>query len=89
MSEQRRAEFSVGSGADTRHRCVEWQPHDTAWVAWMALLTVLLLAVSVPAASLDSNRSPMIGSVLITWVVVGAMFVPTAVVSYPLCSLRI
>lgn len=71
----------AGAGTDTRHRCVGWQPHDTAWATWVALLPMLLLAVSVPAASLDISRSPVIGDVLITWVVVGVVFAPAVVVS--------
>ncbi|MCA1008335.1 hypothetical protein LCL87_21720 [Rhodococcus hoagii] len=42
---------------------------------------MLLLAVSVPAASLDNSRSPVIGDVLIAWVVVGVVFVPAVLVS--------
>ncbi|MFE5701642.1 hypothetical protein [Rhodococcus koreensis] len=44
-----------------------WRPHDTAWVTWVALLPILLLVVSVPAALIEDNRGTMIGDVLVTW----------------------
>ncbi|QBJ94931.1 hypothetical protein ERC79_02345 [Rhodococcus sp. ABRD24] len=63
---------------------IEWQPRDTGWVACVAFLPILLLVVSVLAAGLESNRWPMLGDVLITWVFVGAfglvVFVPATMV---------
>lgn len=64
---------------------IEWRPRDTGWVAWVALLPILLLLVSVLAAVFDSNRWPMLGDVQGTWILVGAfglvVFVPAMVVS--------
>lgn len=64
----------------------EWRPRDTGWVAWVAILPMALLLVSVPAAALESNGwPPMLGDVLIAWIFVGAfglvVFVPAMVVS--------
>lgn len=86
MSEQPRADSPVALGSDTRClTSIEWQRHDTGWVAWVALLPILLLLVSVAAAGLEGNRWPMLGDVLITWVFVGAfglvVFVPAMVMS--------
>ncbi|WP_182263124.1 hypothetical protein [Rhodococcus sp. UFZ-B548] len=84
-------------GADAPHRFVEtekdercshrtrWRPRDTAWVTGVALLPVLLLVVSVPAALIEDNRGTLIGDVLGTWNLVGifglVVFVPVVTVS--------
>lgn len=64
---------------------IDWRPRDTGWVAWVAFLPILLLLVSVPAVGPASNRWPLLGDVLIAWVLVGTfglvVFVPAMVVS--------
>ncbi len=58
---------SVETEKDTRDlRTAGWRPRDTAWVTWVALLPILLLVVSVPAAAI-ADSSGTIGDVIATW----------------------
>lgn len=61
------------------------RPGDTARVAGVALVPLLLLGCSLLGGLIEDNRGTMIGDVLVTWNLVGVfgalVFVPVMVVS--------
>lgn len=62
-----------------------WQTGDTVLVVWVALLPLMLLAVSLLGAFVEDNRGSWVGDVLTMWNLVGifgsVVFVPLVAVS--------
>jgi hypothetical protein len=62
-----------------------WQLGDTVRVVWVALLPLMLLAVSLLGAFVEDNRGSWVGDVLTMWNLIGIfgsmMFAPLVTVS--------
>ena len=86
MHDQQMTETPAERGRDTPSRHdTGWQPGDTGWVTWVALLPILLLVLSVLVAVVDGDSWPLLDYLVITWLFAGLIglivFVPAIVVS--------
>lgn len=75
----------LSPGGSRAPRKTKWQPGDTAWAIWVALLPTLFVVATLVGAHFDEHRRSFLGDLLSNWYFLGifgsALFVPVMVVS--------